>query len=184
MDEVWRETFFTDGAWHQKDLTFIRRQQAWFMHVAQGGNIRAMDTEIALTKRMAHLIFAVPDVESVSMGLRWAQFLGMGGSRNLVLAVVRSRLRDFMEDEPFWATVVLFLANQPMLDPGPNVLTIAVDNRRRRVIEFRGKYNMRPNDKQRTAKQRHQTSKPYLHLLRKSPEIMRRWTEREQLRHG
>ena len=43
---------------------------------------------------------------------------------------------------------------------------------------------MRPNDKQRTAKQRHQTSKPYLHLLRKSPEIMRRWMEREQLRHG
>ena len=282
-----------------------------------------MDTEIALTKRMAHLIFEVPDMESVSMGLRWAQFLGMGGSRNLVSAVVRSRLRDFMEDEPFWATVVLFLANQPMLEPTyvgpivdyiynqkfalqqtrgpdgnlaegpplqphftmkgrsidkllrqveawhgefaldqhvdweewsssglrgyeceeedgplgatlrwsvrelcdswalaeegqtmchcvksyarrcakgeysvwslqaegtqqkrPNVLTIAVDNRRRRVIEFRGKYNMVPNDKQRTAKQRDQTSKPYLHLLRKSPEIMRRWMEREQLRHG
>ena len=113
MDEVWRETFFADGAWRQKDPAGSQRQQAWFMHVAQGGNIRAMDTEIALTKRMAHLIFAVPDVESVSMGLRWAQFLGMGGSRNLVLAVVRSRLRDFMEDEPFWATVVLFLANQP-----------------------------------------------------------------------
>ena len=323
MDGVWRETFFADGAWHQEDLTVIRRQQAWFMHVAQGGNIRAMDTEIALTKRMAHLIFEVPDVESVSMGLRWAQFLGMGGSRNLVSAVVHSRLRDFMEDEPFWATVVLFLANQPMLEPTyvgpivdyiynqkfapqqtrgpdgnlaegpplqphftmkgrsidkllrqveawhgefaldqhvdweewsssglrgyeceeedghlgatlrwsvrelcdswalaeesqamshcvksyarrcakgeysiwslqaegaqqkrPNVLTIAVDNRRRLVIEFRGKYNMRPNDKKRTAKQRRQTSKPYLHLLRKSPEIMRRWMEREQLRHG
>ena len=53
------------------------------------------------------------------------------------------------------------------------MLTIAVDNRRRRVIEFRGKYNMRPNDKQRTATQRYQMSKPYLHLLRKSPEIMR-----------
>ena len=43
---------------------------------------------------------------------------------------------------------------------------------------------MVPNDKKRTAKQRHQTSKSYDHLLRKSPEIMRRWMEREQLKHG
>lgn len=66
----------------------------------------------------------------------------------------------------------------------PNVLTIAVDNKHRRVTQFRGKFNMVPNDKKRTAKQRHQTSKSYDHLLRKSPEIMRRWMEREQLKHG
>ena len=39
-------------------------------------------------------------------------------------------------------------------------------------------------DIQAHGQKRHQTSKPYNHLLRKSPEIMRRWMEREQVRHG
>ena len=38
MDEVWRETFFAGRAEHQEDPTVTRRQQAWFVHVAQGGN--------------------------------------------------------------------------------------------------------------------------------------------------
>jgi hypothetical protein len=39
------------------------------------------------------------------------------------------------------------------------VLTIAVDNEKKQVSEFRGKYNMLPNDKKRSARQQ-EASRP------------------------
>src|SRR5687768_18237939 len=54
---------------------------------------------------------------SVLQALRWGQVMGLGGVQRLARAVVASRLRDRLPDEPFWLTVVQFLARHPMLDP-------------------------------------------------------------------
>ncbi|MBT4500285.1 MAG: hypothetical protein HOC74_21340 [Gemmatimonadetes bacterium] len=108
---------FMDSVWHQEDSPGARHQQAWFKHMGLGGNIRKLDTGITLTRRMAHLFLQAPGHYTVPMAMRRAQVLAMGGNVDLVKAVVGSRLRDFMEDEPFWETVVRFLANQPMLEP-------------------------------------------------------------------
>ena len=109
--------FFMDAAWLEAEGPSARRQQEWYKHVGLGGNIRKMDTDIALTKRMAHLFLEAPSHYTVPMAMRRAQVLAMGGNVDLVKAVVGSRLRYFMVDEPFWATVVLFLVNQPLLEP-------------------------------------------------------------------
>ena len=60
------------------------------------------------------------------------------------------------------------------------VLTISVDNRAKVIRDFRGRHNMLPNGKKRT---HHKMERPYLHLLRDSPRIMKRWMEREQLQY-
>ena len=62
------------------------------------------------------------------------------------------------------------------------ILTIALDNHKKTVVDYRGKYNMHPHDNKRTAK-KHWQDRPYLYYLRQSPRILRLWMEREDLRH-
>lgn len=107
---------FLGRAWLE-DGPAARYHQEWFLHVARGGSIRDLDTDIHLTKRMAHRLRQVPANLTISQGLRWAQCAGMGAPERLTRAIVRSRLRDFAEDEPFWASAVRFFINQPLLDP-------------------------------------------------------------------
>jgi hypothetical protein len=64
-----------------------------------------------------------------------------------------------------------------------NILTIAVDNKKRVVTQARGKYNLQPFDRAGLAKQR-RTGRPYLRLLRESGRILRLWMDREGLAHG
>jgi hypothetical protein len=78
---------FMGRAW--LDGATARRCQSWFLHIARGGNIRSMDTEIHLTRRMAHAFPRAPDNLTIPMALRWAQCVGMGASRDLAHAIVR-----------------------------------------------------------------------------------------------
>jgi hypothetical protein len=100
-------SLFMGRAWLDDGAT-ARRCQSWFLHIARDGNIRSMDTEIHLTRCMAHAFPRAPDNLTIPMALRWAQCVGMGASRDLAHAIVRSRLRFHKgdENEPFWATVV------------------------------------------------------------------------------
>ncbi len=107
---------FMDHAWFEADESNARRWQKWWIHVARGGNIRTADTPLQLTRRMAHVFPMCPE-QTILRNLRWSQVIGMGGSERLARAVVRTRLGRRFENEEFWSTVVLFLANNPMLDP-------------------------------------------------------------------
>ena len=92
-------------------------QQAWYMHLANGGNIRDLDTPIHFTRRMAHQFWTVPRLGTVEKSMRWAQVIAMGGNRFLASAILKTRLgRQYDEDE-FWSSVVLFLVNNAMMDP-------------------------------------------------------------------
>lgn len=64
-----------------------------------------------------------------------------------------------------------------------HVLTIEVNVRKRAVVQFAGKCNLKPHGRQHTARQRHADS-IYLHLLRQSPTFLRTWMEREGLSRG
>ena len=106
-----------DSAWFRGAGDEGRRQQEWFKHVGGGQNIRKADLPLELSKKMAHLFLQVPGDLTVEEALRWVQVVGQGGSEQLVQAVLESRRGDSVEHEEFWGTVVLFLVNNPMLDP-------------------------------------------------------------------
>jgi len=108
---------FLDEVWFVGDAEEVRQMQGWFVHVGAGGNIRTSDIPVKMTKMMAHLFLQAPDDMPVKKALRWAQVVGQGGSETLAEAVRLSRLGGNFEHEDFWETVVVFLVNNPMLDP-------------------------------------------------------------------
>ena len=58
------------------------------------------------------------DAPTSSTGPSAAKSLRMKGIRSAVSSSRSSpRLKDYQRDEPFWETVMLFFANQPMLEP-------------------------------------------------------------------
>lgn len=107
---------FMDSAWFAGTDGEAARQQSWFVHIGQGGNIRTADVPIRLTKRMAHLFIQAPATHSISHALRWAQVLGIGGDNELAAHINATRLGEHLEDDEFWVDVVHFFVNNPMLD--------------------------------------------------------------------
>ena len=107
LDSVWF------GGWDQE----AQRQQGWFVHVGSGQNIRTADLPLVLSKRMAHVFAEAPSELTATEALRWAQVIGQGGSEMLAQAVIATELGRNFADESFWSTVVLFLVENPMLDP-------------------------------------------------------------------
>ena len=112
-------SYFMDAAFFEGLEARGLQQQEWFIHIANGGRIRDLDTPIELTRRMAHLFLSKPEHNrnSIEHNMRWAQVIGMGGDPVLAKTILRTRLgRNFDHDE-FWSTVVLFLVNNAMMDP-------------------------------------------------------------------
>jgi PcfJ-like protein len=107
LNTAWLEGLTTKGVVHQR----------WFLHVAQGQNIRTADgLPVPLTKKQAHLYLEAPDDFDVLTAFRWAQILDLGGDERLVRSVVSTRIgTDFANDE-FWVTALRWLVAQPMLD--------------------------------------------------------------------
>ncbi len=108
---------FLEAAWFEEGERESRRHITWYLHLGAGRNLRSVDLPIVLTKRMAHFALKAPANLPVESALRWAQVLGMGGSARMAAAVLRTRLRWALRDEEFWATVIRFFVNNPMLDP-------------------------------------------------------------------
>ena len=108
---------FMNSAWFLGNTSDAIRQQRWFIHVGRGGNIRAVDAPVTLTKMMAHRFLEAPDALLVDHAMRWAQVIGQDGSEALAQAIIHSRLGSSFEHEEFWSTVILFFVRNPMLDP-------------------------------------------------------------------
>lgn len=104
---------FMDSAW----LSGNDKQQKWFIHIGQGGNIRtAPSLPLALTKKMAHCFMQAPEHLTAKGALRWAQIIALGGSRQLAQAINETRLARSFKDNEFWETVLQFFIRHPMLD--------------------------------------------------------------------
>lgn len=104
MDSAWLEGPTADGVLHQ----------GWYIHVAQGGNLRtAQRLPVPLTKRQAHLFLQAPDDFDVVSAFRWAQIRDLGGSERLVRSILETRLGATFGDEAFWASVFRYLIAHP-----------------------------------------------------------------------
>jgi hypothetical protein len=117
---------FMDGAWFRGRSALAQRQQAWFLHMADGHNIRTAQLPLALTKRMAHCFGEAPAHFSIEMALRRAQVVGQfvvgqcvvgGAGDELVDAILSTPLGTSFDNEEFWATVVTWWVKHPELDP-------------------------------------------------------------------
>jgi hypothetical protein len=91
-------------------------QHDWYKHLGRGENIRTARLPLRLTRAMAHLFTQAPHQFSVIAALRWAQVLGLGGSKALARAVIGTRLGKVLENEEFWESVLHFFVNHPALD--------------------------------------------------------------------
>ncbi len=108
---------FFDSAWFEGETVEARRHQAWFRHIGIGKNIRTAGLPIPLTSRAAHLFLQAPADLSIDAALRWGQAQAIGAETRLCRALVATRLGTPQEDEEFWASVLHFFVNNPMLDP-------------------------------------------------------------------
>lgn len=110
---------FLDGAFFEGVDPEGLEQQEWFFHLAGGGSVRALDTPIELTRRMAHLFMTVPthNRHRTMRNMRWAQVIGIGGDTVMAKTILSTRLGRRFEDDAFWQTVVLFLVNNAMMEP-------------------------------------------------------------------
>jgi PcfJ-like protein len=107
---------FMTSVWFGGRSVEARCRQGWYAHIGSGRNIRKADLPLPYTKMMSHHFLQAPDHFSVEAALRWGQVWGLGGSKELALAVAATRLGQSVESEDFWSTVVHFLVNHPTLD--------------------------------------------------------------------
>ena len=108
MNTAWLEGLTPAGVIHQ----------GWFIHVAQGGNLRTAEgLPVPLTRRQAHLYLQAPADFDVLSAFRWAQIVDMGGDERLVHSILATKIGSSFDHDDFWVTVLRWLVLQPMLDP-------------------------------------------------------------------
>lgn len=104
-----------------------------FVHLARGGSMNAavsgvpgrlkLETPrilmpVPLTKKMCHVFLQTTSEYNLITAVRRAQILVHGGSRRLLEAICQTRLGQGMgENEEFWAGVLQWFCQQPMLAP-------------------------------------------------------------------
>lgn len=112
----WPVPPFLDSAWFLGDGPEAQRQQAWFLHIGRGENIRTADLPIPYTKRMAHEFMQAPAELTSLAALRWGQIHALGGNARLAKAVLGTWLGTNFARDDFWTTVLQFFIANPLLD--------------------------------------------------------------------
>jgi chorismate mutase len=112
----WPVPMFLDSVWFLGNGKGAVEQQAWFLHVGRGQNIRTANLPLPYTKRMSHHFMQAPADFTVAAALRWGQIHGLGGNDRLARAIIATRLGIEFEHDEFWTTVVQFFIANPMLD--------------------------------------------------------------------
>ena len=108
MNTAWFEGLTAQGVLHQR----------WFIHVAQGQNLRtAAGLPVPLTKKQAHHFLQAPDDFDLMSGFRWAQVSDLGGSERHVRSVLATRLATDFHNDEFWMSVLRWFIANPLLDP-------------------------------------------------------------------
>lgn len=110
---------FLDIAWvaNFDGLLLPEEQQELFIRIGNGDSVRRMwfRLPIRITRRMAHLFLnGTPSGFTIARALRRAQVLSLGGSNQLVRAILASQLGQFFdvrEREAFWESVILWLVH-------------------------------------------------------------------------
>ena len=107
---------FMDSVWFRESDGWI----TWFIAVGQGKNIRQVDDfTLPFTKKMAHHMMQSPATFTIEEAMRYGQILGLGGDDRAFAAVLETTMPGPEQDthhHAFWATVLQWFVNHPMLD--------------------------------------------------------------------
>ena len=106
---------FFDSVWFRRDSGSSRGRD-WYLHVGAGKNLRTAESDIALTKKIAHHMLTAPDDCTLEQAVRWGQIHALGGERRLCEAVNRTRLGADLGNDEFWQSVLRFFVDYPTLD--------------------------------------------------------------------
>ena len=104
---------FLDKVWFDSNPVYLD----WYIQMGQGMNIRKLGIPLNYTKKMSHFFMKAPNNLSITQALRWGQVIGFGGDKRLANTIANGHLGTNMENDDFWTKVILFMKNQPMLDP-------------------------------------------------------------------
>ncbi len=107
---------FFDSVWFSGQTAIGAQRRQWYLHVGQGGSIRACDLPIPYTKRMAHHFKLAPADLTFDQAIRWGQVIGLGGDERLARVIMGTRIGDNFEHDDFWVTVIEWLISNPLLD--------------------------------------------------------------------
>lgn len=106
---------FMDAAWLRLGPG-SRLMREWYLHIANGKNIRSARTPMPLTKMMAHHFLEAPAHESIEGAFRWGEVHALGGDATLTHALLGTRLGNSFEHHEFWSSVIRFFIANPLLD--------------------------------------------------------------------
>ena len=157
-----------EGSWFVDDDD-AKRHRGWYLHVAQGYNLRTADLPIPYTKRMAHWFATVPGDYSVHEALRYGQVVGLGGDAALARACCGTLLGRTFEHDDFWLTVIQFCIRHRIREIGEVTAIVDFVNEHRfaqqTYIDERGRERRLP------------PLQPQLSMRGRSPTALRRQIE-------
>ncbi len=103
-------------------IWWSERSEYWerdlYLHLARGAGVRRFQWpfELRITKSIARWFVSAPPGMLPFQALRWAQVHALGGDDQLARIIATcTRLREPLDEEPFWETVLRFLIrNMPL----------------------------------------------------------------------
>lgn len=108
---------FMDSVWFMSP--FSHTFKSWYLHIANGGNIRKV-SNISLTKKMANHFMQAPDNYTIDQALVFGKVLGMGGDYKLVDEFLKSRAwtgnNNYKQHTEFWDQLLWLFINNAFLD--------------------------------------------------------------------
>ena len=106
---------FMDSAWLGKGGVHAQCRDAW-VHVAWGNNIRtAKFLRLRLSKKSAHYFMSAPEDMTFDHALKWAHMKTFNLRPRAIAAMLGSQWGLDFENQPFWNSVLRFLAANPMI---------------------------------------------------------------------
>lgn len=100
---------FLASAWFgdRTSAAIVRRR--WFIAHARGQRFRSLDLPFGMTRQMEHVFLRTPDHVDIDRALRRAEVLGLGGTLELVDAILATRLAEQFDDWERWRVALAWL---------------------------------------------------------------------------
>ena len=103
---------FMHKAWSDLEPLYI----GWFIHLAQGHNIRtAPGMQAHLTKKMAHFFLQTPAEYDIKDALIYGQVMALGGNETLVKRLIALRIKYLFQDQEMWMALLRLFIKYPEL---------------------------------------------------------------------
>jgi len=130
---------FLASAWSATGQAYAEKKREWFIAHARGASFRSLDLPLVMTRKMEHIFLSSADHLAIESALRRAELLALGGSDELVRAVLATRLATDLRHGAFWRTVWTFLIDNAhtidVTDVGPMIDFVQAIRHERVAVE-------------------------------------------------